>query len=521
MLAVNAASSGKKTVASPNAAYESMQEMWRRSRAACSGEKYVKSYDGVIDTINFRNLLIPFSPSMTQHQYNFYKAEAEYPGIVAQYAKILVGGLLRKKPQLSLPDSAPKEAADWIMNSFGQDDAPLSAFLDEALWEELQTSRAWIYVDYPNIPDREKLTNQDFKKFKPYPILWDCESVINWRVTTNSSGKQVLDKVIVRGYSVVFGDGDKEFHPDYVDTVWVHELIDGRYQVRVFKEESVAQNVPVVNGQQTNTTSRNTPVFKLAETKTGYEMNGKPLDFIPAWPLNGSIEPNEPMLTPIVDKEIALYNKMSRRNHLLYGAATYTPVVSSDMSDERFAEIVGAGLGSWIHLGMGETADVLKTPTDALADMEKSIASNIEEMAKLGIRMLTPDTDQSGVALEIRNASQTAQLGTLNMKISSTMAAIIAFMLNWRYDLDLKVSDISFTLSSDFNPTPLGADWLRLVTEWYQNGLIPRDIWLTILKINDIVPPDYDDEEGKSKINEDELIKDKLTSSLEDKLAKM
>ena len=194
------------------------------------------------------------------------------------------------------------------------------------------------------------------------------------------------------------------------------------------------------------------------------------------------------MLMPIIDKEVALYNKMSRRNHLLYGTATYTPVLSSNMGDERFQEIVDSGLGTWIKLNQGDSVDILKPPTEALQDMDRAIAAALEEMAKLGIRMLTPETAQSGVALELRNAAQTSQLGTLNMKISAQIADIICFMLNWRYDLSLNVSDISFSLSEDFNPAPLGADWLRLVTEWYANGLIPRSIWLQILKSNDIIP---------------------------------
>src|SRR6056300_107942 len=87
-----------KTVADPNAEYESIKDIWQRSRAVCSGERYVKDYDTYIDVLNYTNLLLPFSPSMTQSQYDFYKAEAELPGITAQFARMLVGGLLRKEP---------------------------------------------------------------------------------------------------------------------------------------------------------------------------------------------------------------------------------------------------------------------------------------------------------------------------------------------------------------------------------------------------------------------------------------
>jgi hypothetical protein len=173
------------------------------------------------------------------------------------------------------------------------------------------------------------------------------------------------------------------------------------------------------------------------------------------------------------------------------------------MADEDFDKIVNAGLGSWFKLEKDATAGVLETPTAALVDMDRAIAAGIEEMARLGIRMLTPETEQSGVALEIRNAAQTAQMGSLNNKISQTMRQVIAFMINWRFGTTLKPSDIQFALSADFNPVPLGADWLTLATTWYETGLIPRSIWLLLLKHNDIIPPDYDDEEGQEEIAED------------------
>lgn len=172
-----------KTVADPCVAYLNMQPSWERSRAICNGTSHVRDYDTIIDTLSFSNLLIPFSPTMTQDQYEFFKAEAELPGIVAQYSRIIVGGILRKKPQVKLPDDAPEEALQWILDNFAQDDSTLLTFLDDAIWEEVQTSRAWVYIDHPVIPD--DVDPEDKEKIKPYPVLWTAESIINWRVGIN------------------------------------------------------------------------------------------------------------------------------------------------------------------------------------------------------------------------------------------------------------------------------------------------------------------------------------------------
>jgi hypothetical protein len=505
MAVTNAAQSAVKTVADPNAAYESLFPLWQKCRAVCSGEQYVKDFDAHLDVINFKNLLIPFSPSMNDLQYRFYKAEAELPGITSQFSKMIIGGLLRKKPLLELPDGIPDGAHEWLINEFGKDDSPLAAFMDSALWEEVQTSRAWVFVDYPMIENPDNYTKEELADFKPYPILRKAEQIVNWRVSESAYGKTMLDRVIVRLYEESYDEN--EFHPTFRDTVYVHELNEGKYRIRKFQRASNTTSVPVIGGvKQNQDISVNTIRFELVESYDNILANGEPITIIPAWPLNGSIDLVEPMLSSIIDKEVSLYNKISRRNHLLYGAATYTPVIISDMTDEEFDDIVNGGLGTWIRLRQGDDAKVLETPTAALQDMDRAIAASIEEIAKLGIRMLSPETEQSGVALEIRNAAQTAQLGTLNNKVSNIMGQVMVFMLNWRYDLELKVSDIEFSLSADFDPVPIGADWLRLATEWYQQGLIPRSIWLVLLKQNDMIPPDYDDEAALQEIAADTTI---------------
>lgn len=493
-------SSDNRTVGDANDAYISFFRSWAKCRAICGGEELTKDFDRLrgLDVLGFSNLLIPFSPSMDIKQYNFYLSEAELPGITANFAKMLVGGLLRKKPQLTLPNSVPAEAIDWITEEFGQDDCSLAAFLDQALWEELQTSRAWVFVDHPRTEEGAEMDAA------PYPYIVKAENVINWKVSTRATGSQILEKVLVRG----FKDDYKlnEFHPRQIEVVWVHELNEnGKYQIRTFEMQSPS-NTPTVAGEKVPDKAARATFVEVDEPVV-IMVNDEPIDFIPAWPLNGHITPINPMFMTIVDKEIALYNKVSRRNHLLYGAATYTPVVMSDMSATDFQKIVDGGLGTWIKLDREDRVDVLRPPTEALSDMDRTIAQSIEEIAKLGVRMLAPESGvQSGVALEIRNAAQTAQLGSLNVKCSDTMKQVIAFMIKWRYDIDISSADIEFSMTTDFNPSPLGADWLRLATEWYQQGLIPRSVWLELLKQNDMIPPEYSDKDGLLEIANDAAI---------------
>jgi len=518
MALINTPSKAMKTsVADPSDSYHSLSPMWKKARAVLQGESNVKAHDKHLMN-DYSNLLLPFSPSMTQQQYDFYKSEAELPGLTAQYAKVLISSLLRKKSIMTLPDELPDDATDWIEKDFTLDGASMFNFLDSAIWEELQTSRCWVYVDRPVITDEDfdSMDPEQRMSISPYPVIVKAESVINTQTEVHPITRQkTLTRFVTRYISQEY-TAENPWHPSYIDTVCDHYLDEQGFLVLdYYRKTDSMHEVDVLNGEVTQKYRDDMEAkFEKYDTVTPM-IFGERIQRIPAWPLNGQLDPIEPVLMPIIDREVSLYNKVSRRNHLLYGAATYTPVVQSDMTDEEFSDIVNAGLGSWLRVRKDESITVLETPTAALADMEKAIAATVEEMAKMGIRMLSPEQAASGIALEIRNASQTAQLGTMNAKISGTMEEVISFMLNWKYGTDFSGNDVEFQLSADFSPMVGGEGAMRLVSEWYQGGIIGRTTFLNIAKYNDFLPADYDDEEAQQEIQTDPLTQQPNDDSME------
>ena len=85
------------------------------------------------------------------------------------------------------------------------------------------------------------------------------------------------------------------------------------------------------------------------------------------------------------------------------------------------------------------------------------------------------------------------------------MSDVIVHMLNRRFDLQLTSTDITFSLSPDFDPVSIGVEFLRIATEWYQANLLPRSEWIRLLKANEMLSPEYVDEEGVQEIKTDEL----------------
>ena len=494
----------KKGPGYPNDEYLSQVNEWKRNRAVIQGPSYTKDYDTVPSS---DNLLLPFNPTMTQSQYDFYKAEAEVPGVTSEFSKMIIGGLLRKQPLLEI-DNAPEGAKAWILDDISGDNSNLLSFLGSALWEELQTSRAWIQIDYPMV-DLDSLSPEDRREVKPYPVLHTAENIINWSTSTDIKGQVKLDQLITRYFTLDY-DPNSPYHPKYVDSVQVHKLDEnGLYVIENFIRNT-SDTPSFIDGAIDYQFDQLTDEWVSQGVNENLMKNGERMDFIPFFPLNGSIDTLDPMMTPIVNREIALYNKISRRNHLLYLSATYTPVVKSDsLTEAEKNDLVKQGLGTWMFVNKDDTVETLQTPTDALKDMEAAIKNGYDELTRIGVKMLSLEpnnSDQSGVALSLRNASQNAALATLNAKVSESMKKIIKHLINWRYDLDIKETDIRFTLSGDFNPAPRGADWMRLITEWYSGGLIPRTAFIELAKSNDALPTDYDDIGGQDEISRDDRI---------------
>lgn len=495
-----------KTVGDPNFKYESLKDLYARARAIVGGEHATKLHDSDLDVIAFTNILIPFSVTMTPPQYAFYRSEAELPGLCSQYLRVLVAGLLRKRPELVLPEDVDKEAQEWLLSDFSKDHGSLLAFLSESLEEEITTSRAWVGISHPYVDPDAQLTQKQMDALRPFPILYKAEAIINWKQGVHPvTGHSGLTMVVVR--QSIEKPGNNEFHPDIVDTVWVHDLDElGEYRIRTYERNDTNDGTVEQGDYKSNIEVTHSNAFELVAVEKPMAL-GEHLTEITMYPLNGSVDADTPILMPLIDREAALYNKISRRNHLMYGAATFTPVIESDMTDEEVNAIAGAGLGAWLRVRAGEKISVLDTPTAALKDMDRAIDQSVQEIARMGIRMMAPDVrDQSGTALEIKNAHMTSQLSTLNVLISQTMRTVFAVMLNWKYGTDYDEHDIHFNLAPDFNPVPLGADWLRLITEWYDSGKIPRSTWLEILKANDVVPHDYDDRDAVQEIESDNLI---------------
>ena len=74
--------------------------------------------------------------------------------------------------------------------------------LTDVKWEELQTSRAFIQIDFP-VVDLENLTPAERKEVKPYPVLHHA----NLYVIKCQSNKRMINNVNMR-WSTLLGPSE-------------------------------------------------------------------------------------------------------------------------------------------------------------------------------------------------------------------------------------------------------------------------------------------------------------------------
>ena len=491
----------QKTVATPNEEHAAMRFIWERLRAIVAGEAAVKNYDyylrrfGTVVSSSYRenlgapynqsgftsqrqlqqqfrgygqNLLIPFSPNMSVDRYDFYRSEARFLGFTGDFVKSSIGAMLRKEPELEFPDGVPEGALDWIRNEFTSDKKPLISFLDDAIFDHIVTGNTWIWVDYWEEEIDGELVG------RPIPTFLMGESVINWRVGDHPiSGKEQLLMLVVKTSESSLGEN--EFHDDYKDVVRVHDIDEkGHYRLRRFEQTDSGAWEP---------TLLETPNFA-----------GKPLMMIPVFPLSGSAGLSTPFIQNFADAEVGHYNANSRRNHLLYGSASYTPVVSADLTEEDTKAIEDAGIGGIWFLPKEASATALSTPTDALKDLEKAIETEKDNMAKLGSRALAREvgTRESGTALDIRNSTASATLASASRRLASNIRQVITFMVNWQYKLEIDDNDVKFTLSTNFVRNSAGEGAVMTAFEFWKAGIISKETLTRVAADNDFLPADFD-----------------------------
>ena len=407
--------------------------VWRQIEAALGGDSAVKRFDAT----SGNRILLPLSDQMPAAKYRQFQDNTSFSGLTGAFVEVLHDALLRTPPRFELlPRFASDQSAFFEQFSKSQ---TLLEFLSSLTMLHLATSQAIVYVDY------------DDQAQRPYAELIDPKTITNWK--TNQDGE--LIQLFVRRQRVA--NNLSTFEEVRRDEIIVHELIQGFYQVRQF----------VNQGNQ----------FELVSTIQPTRRNER-LTRIPLFFVSGQIEPPAIAIERYFSLEKAIYNATARRDHVLRLASFVTPIVAGENladDEDRQQAVIDAGFGNYVFLNQDDTLTFATVPTENLEALERSINDRKMELARLGIRLLTPEQNQpeSGVALSIRNNLQSIRLSSFSTQITSTIREVIQEMLLW-FTPVTDIDDIDFELQHSIDDSVI-LMYLSELQTLQQNDTITRE----------------------------------------------
>ena len=451
------------TIKQPSKSYTFWEPTWTKARAVVEGAAAVKQFDDTLRT-DGSNLLIPFSNAMSPASYSHYKQTAELPGFTASQRKTVLSALLRKQVAITLPAELNNDdVRDWISNNIYLGQGSIMSLIKDAVRDDLITSNTWLLLDYNTYTEQ------------PVVEVLPATAVISATVGFHpKKGYGNLIRLVVRRQ-------DQRIVDDTVEDFYryqVHSINDeGNYQVTTYVED----------GEDGVTQEGDVPVIPT-RVVGGQEVS---FDEILVYPMDGSPNIESAFLADFATREMALYNLLAARNHLLILSSALTPVLTGNITDKAKQSIRDRGLGAVWYLPEGADVKILETPTGALSGLNSSIENTRQDLQQLGARQLVKDSRASGTALEITNSPYSATLSSLSRTYSNTLRKVIAQAVNWQYKTDYNISEFNVELSSDLSRSATGSDAMTHALTLYDGGLITGDEVIKIAKDNSVVSSDY------------------------------
>lgn len=295
--------------------------------------------------------------------YRAYQLRARFPDIVAPMLRGMVGIIHRNEAQVEMPD-----ALIPLWERCTLDGLPLEAFHRRITHELLMTARYGI------------LTDVKPGEAQPHLSGYSTESIINW------SGD--------RDFFMLDETGLVRNAYDWVERKQFRELrLDGgTYKQLVFDGDAEGQS-----GQE------------VAPSRRGAGGTLDEIPFVVATARDLSLRLEEPPLIGVARAALAMYQLDADYRHQLYNGGQETLFV---MGAKELPTVIGAGVTHGLPMGgdakyVGPTGTTIEAHRTAIEEAKADAAS-------VGAQMFDRQSgDESGEALRLRFAAQTASLTTI------------------------------------------------------------------------------------------------------------
>lgn len=442
--------------------YVAFAPSWQLMRDAVAGEDDVKARGTAYLPMKSGTAAIE-DPAKRQQVYDLYRLRAEFPEVVAPTVRGSVGVMLAKVADIQLP-----AAMEHLRERATLDGLTLEALHRRMAMEVMTTGR---YGLLPGMLDGV-----------PHLSGYVTESIINWDSTDGKLDFLVLDEAgLTRDRATGKWETVEKYRECYIE--------DGAYRARVWTKVSdvwVAEDEPP------------------ALTPRGDGLGELP--FVPVGSLDLSIAPDDVPLYGLAKLAIRVYRLDADFSFSLHMTSEPTPVAIGFDDPARAIESGDAPrtLGSsvlWI-LPQGGDAKYLEFSGPGLEKQAAAIKDALDRAAQFGAQVIQAGNQaESGEALKLRAASQTATLTTIAQTTAAGLERALRHIATW---IGADPEQVVVTPNLDFFGRTLTAQEVQALVAAWQAGAMPYSSLFNKLKAGGVISEDTTLEDAEAELDDDD-----------------
>lgn len=448
-------------VSSTHPEYQRYQHRWQSCRIAVEGSDAVK---------HAGEQFLPRLSGQDDPDYEAYKMRALFYGASDRTVKGLSGAVLRKTPTMKWPD-----ALAALKEKIGGPGADLTLVTKKSLEEILTTGRVGLYVDAPTEPNSD-----------PYICIYYAENIINWKYE-DVDGEYTLTMVVLREEEWEAAEDD-EFYLECHTYFRVCELVDGKYQVRVFEEVEVQDN------------GEAKLEYKGGEVVTPSKVGGGGFDFIPFLFVNPSsvtADIEKPPIGDLVDVNFSHYRTSADLEHGRHFVSLPTAYIVG-AGDQKVTMQIGSAV-AWMIPEPTAKVGYLEFSGEGLSSLRDGLNEKQQQMAVLGARLLEEQKKDAEAAdtVKLRHAGEQSLLAGIAGSLSNALTQALRWIAFWKGRPD---DSIYIKLNQDFNLAGISSDTLRSLMEGLQNGDVSFDTFFFNCERGELYPEGWTQDKERTAI---------------------
>lgn len=363
--------------------------------------------------------------------YDAYKTRALFHDYVNEAVQTYIGLLHQNPPTIELPD-AMKDMLEHGTNN-GES---LETLLRRVNEQQLVSGRLGLLLDLPRIPDPAKPL--------PYITMYTAETVRNWDDSDDKEGVNTLEFVSL----------DESAYERNADFVW--QLME-KYRILILGDVIEAirgeADVPLDQRVEAEAEEESKPrVYKMGTfyVKDGNALDeskmivpmirGTSLDKVPFVFVNSKdiiSQPDTPPLLGLCRLTMAIYRGEADYRHHLFMQGQDTLVVvgglksgNDPLAPDDDAQRVGAG--ARIDVDIGGDAKYIGVNSTGLSEVRQALENDKKRAeSKAGTLDGKGSQKESGEALKIRMAAQTATLTSIALSGAAAIENLLKIAAEW------------------------------------------------------------------------------------------